>query len=824
MNSGGASVLSMGGASAYDNAGGTVDRGEPEYHPTTDGNYMQENLYAVPSETQLTLLCLDYLRDLTRSMPASTLAKKEGLDADWLSVAVFALQNAFNDQTDLCHNTDAWKPHSQQFPSGDQRYSPDHLPPLSDIQNMILDPPVDAGVLSGTSGGSSASIAKSGCRGSTSKIAAANLLDTWYDSYEDSHPSNQHRMYSMNGLASRPLYLGELVSVACASGNIRSRGQAQSQMIQSPLFEQFLHAVESKGFFKNSGNNVHSQLYQERYQKVVAKFRTKLASKSANTTNANAGGGGGTGAAASVSPSVLLGEGGTVTAGGGGDGNPEIPLDKTQIIWERHQQRRLQTIIKSGRSNIGSGIGGVDDDAADPLTTSKTTPTINTSRNEDGIEPPPTSSQLPTSPLHNPEDLEKAENLKVHGNAAMQRKAYREASDAYTQALQLSPDGPNSHVYYSNRAAALLSQKEFQKAIWDSERALRLKPNYAKAHARLGLAHFLLGDYKQAMEAYTVALKYEPDNKSSKSYLEKAAKRLAQQQKDEHPNVVAKGTANGDNKGPTPSQSFSVVSEWEKNKASSSARNSNNNMSSSSPNNDIAMKDAEKYKVRGNQYMANRDYESALECYTSAIDTSPEGPQSHVYYSNRAAALCYLERYQDAARDSELSIQLQPTYGKAYARLGLSRFFLQDYEGAVQAYEQALQYDPDNAASKSYLAKAKLKVKSMKSSPVAATGQHASKPAHVVDQSKVDAEARRLMEDPNMQLMAKKALSGSTPRAAVRPQTPQHMMEDPEMQRIAKHAMNDPTMMGAVMAMSSGGGSVGGRSTSRTPSPSRGKY
>jgi hypothetical protein len=39
-------------------------------------------------------------------------------------------------------------------------------------------------------------------------------------------------------------------------------------------------------------------------------------------------------------------------------------------------------------------------------------------------------------------------------------------------ALRLSPAGPQSHVYFSNRAAALLSMKKFHEAIEDSERSL----------------------------------------------------------------------------------------------------------------------------------------------------------------------------------------------------------------------------------------------------------------------------------------------------------------------------------------------------------------
>jgi len=49
----------------------------------------------IPSETQLTLLCLDYLRDLRRCYSAKELWEAEGLDADYLALAVWALSRVF---------------------------------------------------------------------------------------------------------------------------------------------------------------------------------------------------------------------------------------------------------------------------------------------------------------------------------------------------------------------------------------------------------------------------------------------------------------------------------------------------------------------------------------------------------------------------------------------------------------------------------------------------------------------------------------------------------------------------------------------------------
>ena len=54
--------------------------------------------HAVPTEAQLTLLCLDYLRGLRRAYPdrrGEDLGNAEGLDADYVALAAWALSRAF---------------------------------------------------------------------------------------------------------------------------------------------------------------------------------------------------------------------------------------------------------------------------------------------------------------------------------------------------------------------------------------------------------------------------------------------------------------------------------------------------------------------------------------------------------------------------------------------------------------------------------------------------------------------------------------------------------------------------------------------------------
>ena len=99
---------------------------------------------------------------------------------------------------------------------------------------------------------------------------------------------------------------------------------------------------------------------------------------------------------------------------------------------------------------------------------------------------------------------------------------------------------------------------------------------------------------------------------------------------------------------------------------------------------------AERLKNVGNNLMAGGHYEDALKAYSQAIRFSPTGPQSHVFYSNRAAASMFLKQYKEAADDARRSIALQPTFARAYARLGQALHFSKDYEGAIAIYEEAL--------------------------------------------------------------------------------------------------------------------------------------
>ena len=105
--------------------------------------------------------------------------------------------------------------------------------------------------------------------------------------------------------------------------------------------------------------------------------------------------------------------------------------------------------------------------------------------------------------------------------------------------------------------------------------------------------------------------------------------------------------------------------------------------------------------------MAAKDYTAAVESYTSAIKLNPSNP---VYYSNRAAAYSQMSKHDLAISDAKKASELDPSFSKAYSRLGHALFCEGRFSEAVEAYEKGLELDPQNQSMKNSLATAKSRV------------------------------------------------------------------------------------------------------------------
>ena len=97
--------------------------------------------------------------------------------------------------------------------------------------------------------------------------------------------------------------------------------------------------------------------------------------------------------------------------------------------------------------------------------------------------------------------------------------------------------------------------------------------------------------------------------------------------------------------------------------------------------------EAEKLKGLGNQAMQKKDYATAIDYYTKALELTPLNP---IYLSNRAAAYSGAQKHEEAKNDAEMAVAADPKYSKAWSRLGLAKFALGDAKGSMEAYKAGM--------------------------------------------------------------------------------------------------------------------------------------
>ena len=101
-------------------------------------------------------------------------------------------------------------------------------------------------------------------------------------------------------------------------------------------------------------------------------------------------------------------------------------------------------------------------------------------------------------------------------------------------------------------------------------------------------------------------------------------------------------------------------------------------------------KEAEGLKSQGNAAMAKKDYKKAIDLYSQALAVIPGNP---IFLSNRAAAYSASKDHESAKADAEAAVDADPKYTKAWSRLGLAKFALGDARGAMEAYENGIEYE-----------------------------------------------------------------------------------------------------------------------------------
>lgn len=198
--------------------------------------------------------------------------------------------------------------------------------------------------------------------------------------------------------------------------------------------------------------------------------------------------------------------------------------------------------------------------------------------------------------------------------------------------------------------------------------------------------------------------------------------------------------------------------------------------------------ESDKLKSEGNAAMGRKDYSSAIEQYTKALEIAPSNP---IYLSNRAAAYSAAGQHEKAAEDAEQAVAVDPKYSKAWSRLGLARFDMGNYQAAKEAYEQGIGaegYGGSEAMKRGLeTSKKKLEEASRANEP----------PSEAVDDAPGGSRGGAGMPD----LSSLASMLGGGGRGGGGGGMPDlsSMMNNPMFASMAQNLMNNPDMMNNIM-------------------------
>lgn len=197
------------------------------------------------------------------------------------------------------------------------------------------------------------------------------------------------------------------------------------------------------------------------------------------------------------------------------------------MIADHQKSKGSSTFIRASSGNVmlygnlgnlrqpgGGGLGGGNTNSQNvldylPRTAREEVPVTN-SKNPKSVTGNAAKIQIEQKPAKatakQPESLCRAlstrmdpEQLKIMGNEDYKNGNFAEALALYEAAISIDP---NKASYRSNKSAALTALGRLLEAVFECREAIRIDPNYHRAHHRLANLHLRLGELDKAIYHY----------------------------------------------------------------------------------------------------------------------------------------------------------------------------------------------------------------------------------------------------------------------------------------------------------------------------------
>lgn len=143
-----------------------------------------------------------------------------------------------------------------------------------------------------------------------------------------------------------------------------------------------------------------------------------------------------------------------------------------------------------------------------------------------------------------------------------------------------------------------------------------------------------------------------------------------------------------------------------------------------------------------------------------------------VYYCNRAAVHNKVENYNQAIKDCNIALAIDPSYSKVYGRLGLAYSNLNRHKEAKQYYEKALEIEPSNEGYRNNLLLTENQLAQSSINANSASGSNSTSNLNPMELRSIFSDpvvldlAQKMISDPSMQNIVSGLMHGNLPPGA----------------------------------------------------------
>lgn len=221
--------------------------------------------------------------------------------------------------------------------------------------------------------------------------------------------------------------------------------------------------------------------------------------------------------------------------------------------------------------------------------------------------------------------------------------------------------------------------KDYQGAMEDFIKAIKLNPNYAEAYNNLGSVKSLLGDNNGAMEDFTKAIELDPA--LSTAYYNRG---VVKYELKDYTDAITDFTK-AIELNPKSDKAY-----YNRGLANSDFGNIQGALDDYTKSIELNSKYATAYYNRSGIKYELGDKQGSLDDYTKVLELNPNDSET---YNNRGSVKHELGDDAGAIIDFTKAIELNPTYDKAYHNRGYSKGAIGDNQGAVKDFTKAIEFN-----------------------------------------------------------------------------------------------------------------------------------